>query len=236
MSTSPVALISGAGRGIGRAAALELAGRGYRLALVARTRGQLLETQRLIGAESASMMRDADLRAATACGQVVESALEHFGRIDALVHCAGYAPVSAAESMSDADWNDVLAVNLSAAFFLARAVWPAFKRQGGGVIVNISSPAAQDPFAGFAAYGAAKAGLNTLSLVLAREGAAHNIRVHTISPGATETEMFRALMTPEQYPPERTLAPADVARVIGLCVGGELRHTSGQVIGLSRRA
>lgn len=235
MSTTPVALVTGAGRGIGRAAALDLARRGYRLALVARTRSQLLETQRLVGSQTESMIRDADLRAPVACAQVVESALSHFGRLDALVHCAGHAPVAPAESMTDADWQEVLAVNLSAAFYLARAAWPIFRQQNAGVIVNVSSPAAHDPFPGFAAYGAAKAGLNTLSLVLAREGAARNIRVHTVSPSATETEMFRALMTPEQYPADQTLDPADVARVIALCVTGDLRHTSGAVIPLSRR-
>jgi 3-oxoacyl-[acyl-carrier protein] reductase len=235
MSNSPVALITGAGRGIGRAVAVQLSSRGYRLLLAARSRSQLEETQRLIQSGPTSTLAEGDLRSSELCGRAVDQAVLQFRRLDAVVHCAGLAPAQPLESTTDAVWRDVIDINLSAAFYLARAAWPPFKQQGGGVIVHVSSPAAHDPFPGLGAYGAAKAGLNTLSLVLAREGAAHNIRVHTVSPGATETEMFRALMTPEQYPAERTLDPADVARVIALCVTGELRHSSGQVIELARR-
>jgi NAD(P)-dependent dehydrogenase (short-subunit alcohol dehydrogenase family) len=98
------------------------------------------------------------------------------------------------------------------------------------VIVNISSLAARDPFPGFAAYGAAKAGLNLLGLSLAREGDPHNIRVHTIAPAAVETAMFRKLMDEAQYGRDKTLDPADIARVVAQCVAGDLRYTSGEVI------
>jgi NAD(P)-dependent dehydrogenase (short-subunit alcohol dehydrogenase family) len=108
---------------------------------------------------------------------------------------------------TDAQWRDVIDTNLSAAFYATRAAWPAFERQGGGVVVNISSAAARDPFAGFAAYGAAKAGLNLFGLSAAREGAAIGVRVHTVAPAATETAMFRKLMTPEQYPRREDARP-----------------------------
>src|SRR4029079_9090658 len=107
----------------------------------------------------------------------------------------------------------VIDTNLSSAFYLAKALWDTFKKQHAGCIVNISSMAARDPFPGFLAYGAAKAGLNLLSLVLAREGAQHVIRSYAIAPGAVETEMFRPIMSKEQWPSEKTLDPADVARV-----------------------
>jgi NAD(P)-dependent dehydrogenase (short-subunit alcohol dehydrogenase family) len=98
------------------------------------------------------------------------------------------------------------------------------------VIVNVSSLAARDPFPGFFAYGAAKAGLNLLGLSLARQGASIGVRVCTVAPGAVETPLFRSLMTPEQFPTENTLSPEDVARVIGQCATGDLRFTSGEVI------
>src|SRR5206468_11715185 len=123
--------------------------------------------------------------------------------------------------MSIDEWRATIDTNLSATFYLSKAAWPILKRQGGGAIVNISSMAARDPFAGFAAYGAAKAGVNLLSLSLAREGAAHGIRVYTVAPGAVETPMFRGIMSRDQFPTEQTLDPADVARVIGQCVGGD---------------
>ena len=92
--------------------------------------------------------------------------LEQFGRLDAIVHCAGLAPILKIEETTDQQWHDVIDTSLSAAFYLARAAWPAFVKQKGGVIVNISSLAARDPFVGFAAYGAAKAGMNLLGLAL----------------------------------------------------------------------
>jgi NAD(P)-dependent dehydrogenase (short-subunit alcohol dehydrogenase family) len=119
-------------------------------------------------------------------------------------------------------------------FYMARAVWPMFRRQQEGVMVNISSMAARDPFAGLGAYGAAKAGVNVLSLALAREGAAMGVRVHTIAPGATETAMFRSIRTVEQYPAEKTMRPEEVARVICQCIAGDLRYTSGEVIYLNK--
>jgi NAD(P)-dependent dehydrogenase (short-subunit alcohol dehydrogenase family) len=132
--------------------------------------------------------------------------------------------------MTPQEWRDVIDTNLSSAFYLTRAAWPTFARQRGGVVVNISSAAARDPFPGFAAYGAAKAGLNLFGLSAAREGEPIGVRVHTIAPSAVETGMFRQLMTPEQYPAEKTLDPADLARMIAMCVTGELRYTSGETI------
>ena len=94
----------------------------------------------------------------------------------------------------------------------------------------------RDPFDGFFAYGAAKAGLNTLGLALARAGSGHGIRVHTVAPGATDTEMFRSLPGMRDFPTEKTMDPADVARVIVQCACGELMNTSGEVIYLHRGA
>jgi NAD(P)-dependent dehydrogenase (short-subunit alcohol dehydrogenase family) len=228
---SSVAIITGAGRGIGRAAAVELAKRGCQLSLASRSEDQLGETARLAG--SGAVMRT-DVTDARQIDSLVARTIGRHGRIDALVHCAGYAPAVPVEQMTDEQWHDVLNINLSSAFYLARAVWPTFRKQQSGVIVNISSFSCRDPFPGFAAYGAAKAALNAFSLVLAREGKEIGVRVHTIAPGAVETDMFRSLVTEQQWPREKTLEPSDVARVIAQCVDGDLRHTSGEVIFLSK--
>jgi NAD(P)-dependent dehydrogenase (short-subunit alcohol dehydrogenase family) len=98
------------------------------------------------------------------------------------------------------------------------------------VVVNVSSFASRDPFPGFAAYGAAKAGLNLFGLAAAREGERIGVRVHTVAPAAVETAMFRQILTEEQYPADKTLAPEDVAKVIAQCVTGALKYTSGEVI------
>jgi len=195
--------------------------------LAARTRDQLSETARLAGS---GLVLPADVTDVEQVEQIVGKTLAAYNRIDAIIHCAGTAPVRSIGQMSAAEWHEVIDTNLSAAFYLCRSAWPVFERQGSGVMVNVSSAAARDPFPGFAAYGAAKAGLNSFSLSAAREGQKWGVRVHTIAPAAVETEMFRKLMTPERYPTEKALAPADVARVIVQCVRGELRHTSGEVI------
>ncbi|HET6250960.1 MAG TPA: SDR family oxidoreductase [Tepidisphaeraceae bacterium] len=227
----PVAIITGAGRGIGRAAAGELARRHYQLVLLARSVDELEETKKLCGG---GLVLPVDVTDAAAVDRVIQTAFAEFGAIDAIVHCAGIAPVKSIADMSVAEWHAVIDTNLSAAFYLCKSAWPIFAKQGSGVVVNVSSVSARDPFAGFSAYGASKAGLNLFGLSAAREGSKIGVRVHTIAPGAVETGMFRKILTPEQYPAEKTLRPADVAQTIAQCVTGELRFTSGEVIYLQR--
>lgn len=232
MMQQPVALIVGAGRGIGRAAAVELGRRGYRLSLASRSPAELEETNRLAG--GGGLVVEADVSRADDVARLVAGTVETHGRLDAIVHCAGLAPVRSIVAMTVEEWHAVLDTNLSAAFYLCRAAWPVFERQKGGVMVNISSMSSRDPFPGFAAYGAAKAGLNLFGLSAAREGEALGIRVHTIAPGAVETSMFRQIVPEAQWPREKTLDPAEVARVIAQCVAGDLRYTSGEVIFVHR--
>jgi len=222
-----VAIITGAGRGIGRATAKVLGEAGFKLALIARNEAELRATAQCC---KDSLVLPVDVTNHDALQSAVARTHAHFGRVDAAIHVAGLAPVRSIEEMTIAEWNQVLEVNLTAAFVLAKTVWPIFKSQRGGVIVNVSSLAAKDPFPGFLAYGAAKAGVNTFDLALAREGSSHGIRVHTVAPGATETGMFRSIMSVNDYPPEKTLDPEEVARVIALCANGDLRYTSGEVI------
>jgi NAD(P)-dependent dehydrogenase (short-subunit alcohol dehydrogenase family) len=223
----PVAIVTGAGRGIGRAVAVELARRGYRLALVSRTDTELQQTARTCGGGDVHV---GDVGDPAAVDQVVEQVLRKLGRVDALVNCAGAVFMRSVEQLTLDEWRQTLDTNLGSVFYFCRRLWPAWRRQGGGVVVNVSSYAARDPFEGLGAYGAAKAGVNLLSLALAREGAAIGVRVHTVAPAATETAMFRSLLTPQQFPSERTLDPAAVARVIVQCVCGDLECTSGEII------
>jgi NAD(P)-dependent dehydrogenase (short-subunit alcohol dehydrogenase family) len=226
-------IITGAGGGIGRATAVELSRLGYRMVLVGRTQNTLEETRQLL---KDSIVVPADITKLGDVDAVIERTLSSFGRIDALVNNAGVAPVLSIEQTTPQVWHEVIETNLSAPFYLCRAAWPVFKKQGTGVVVNISSRAARDPFAGFLAYGAAKAGLNTFGLALAREGQKIGVRVHTIALGAVETSMFRKILSPEQFPRHNTLEPDEVAKVVAQCVVGDLRYTSGEMIWLSKRA
>jgi NAD(P)-dependent dehydrogenase (short-subunit alcohol dehydrogenase family) len=230
--TFPVAIITGAGGGIGRATAIELGRLGYRLVLCGRTLATLNQTAELV---PESLVVVTDVTKPDEIAELVEKTLAAFERIDLIVNNAGIAPMLDIEQMSIAQFHSTIDTNLSAAFYLSKAVWPIFRRLGGGVIVNVSSLAARDPFPGFAAYGAAKAGLNLLGLSLAREGATIGVRVYTVAPGAVETSLLRSLMTPEQIPTEQTLDPGDVASVIVQCALGELKHTSGEVIWMHKQ-
>src|SRR6266480_1206960 len=223
---NPVAIITGAGRGIGRAIALELSSRGYRLALASRTQSDL---ESLANQTKSALPIPTDITNPNEIQHLVDKTLSSFGRIDAIINNAGLAPAASIEATTIDQWHAVLNTNLSSAFYLAKAVWPTFKAQQSGCIVNISSFSSRDPLPGFAAYGSAKAGLNLLSLVLAREGAPHGIRSYCIAPSAVETKMFRSIVSNEKWPREKTLDPADVARVAAQCIDGDLNYTSGEV-------
>jgi NAD(P)-dependent dehydrogenase (short-subunit alcohol dehydrogenase family) len=235
--SQPVVLISGASRGIGRATAVAMGRLGYRLVLLARKRAELEEAARLAGAPD-SLCLPGDVTDPEQVRSLVHVAVDRFGRLDAVVNVAGLAPVARIEEMTIEQWRAVIDTNLSGVFYVTKYAWPHLKVAattfGQSAVVNVSSLSSRDPFPGFAAYGAAKAGLNVFDLVAAREGEADGISVHTVAPGAVETGMFRQLMTPEQYPTEKTLSPEEVADVIARCVSGELRHTRGEVIYLHK--
>jgi NAD(P)-dependent dehydrogenase (short-subunit alcohol dehydrogenase family) len=224
---SSVAIITGGGGAIGRATAIELAARGYRIVLCGRTAETLNQTAAMV---AGSLVITADVTLPGDVQRIVDQTLAKFQRLDLIVNNAGIAPMLGIEQMSIDQFHAVMDTNLSAAFYLSKAVWPIFRERGGGVIVNVSSLAARDPFPGFTVYGAAKAGLNLFGLSLAREGATIGIRVYTVAPGAVETSLLRSLFSPEQFPSEQTMAPEDVARVIAQCAAGDLKFTSGEVI------
>jgi len=228
MASQPTAIITGAGRGIGRATAIQLAQDGYCLALVARSEKELAETAGRCN--GAAIVLAADVSNQAAVESVVERAAAKFGRIDALVHNAGMALLKPIDQFSSEEWHATIDTNLSAAFYFVHALWPMWKKAKSGTLVMLSSVAARDPKTGFAAYGAAKAAINTFGWSLAREGAPFGVRVHVIAPGGVETKMLREAFSKDVYPPEKAMRPEDVAETIAQCVRGELRYTSGEVI------
>lgn len=227
------AIITGAGKGIGRATAVELARRGYRLALLARTEADLMETARLAGAADAVIVTaDVGKRESLVAG--MERAAHELGRVDALVNNAGLAPLAAYEAFTHEALDEVVRVNLTAAAQTCRVVWPGMKERGGGVIVNVGSMAGIDPFEGFAVYAAAKAGVAVLSQALSAEGKKHGIRVICVAPGAVETGMLRELFDADTLPASATLRPEEVAAVIADAVTGVLVHAGVRPIYLSK--
>jgi NAD(P)-dependent dehydrogenase (short-subunit alcohol dehydrogenase family) len=191
-----VALITGSGRGIGRAMAKLFAQEGASVFLTARTEKELVTTAEQIKAddgEAAYVV--ADLAQEQECARVVEAARAKFRRVDILVNNAGhYGPVVPVEEYPLEEFERVIAVHLRAAFVLSKLVLPEMYARNSGVILNISSLSAKAAFAWGSAYAAAKAGLLGLTRVMAAEAARKGVRVNAICPGpVTETEMSKEL-------------------------------------------
>src|SRR5580658_863578 len=191
-----VALITGSGRGIGRATAQLFASEGTSVFLTARTEAELTATAKEISSEGGRAEYSiADLALEADCTRVVEEARAKFGKIDILVNNAGhYGPVVPVEEYPLAEFDNVIAVHLRAAFLLSKLVLPEMYARQSGVILNISSLSAKSAFGWGSAYAAAKAGILGLTRVTAAEAARKGVRVNALCPGpVTETVMSKEL-------------------------------------------
>lgn len=228
----PVAIITGASSGIGLAAAKLLAEAGYRLALASRTQAKLDEAAAEIDGET--FVHACDVGEFEQAEELVKATHEHFGRVDALVNNAGTAYLKSIAETTAEQWRSNVDVNLTSVFATTRAVWPIFQQQESGIIANVSSMASKDPFPGLGVYGAAKVGVNMLTLVAAREGAELGITTVCIAPGAVETPLLRSMFDEKKVPAKFTLQPDEVATTIRDCITGQRAFTSGETIFMSR--
>jgi len=238
--TGKVAVVTGAGRGIGRAIAVALA-----------ARGALVVPTDVVSPESAQadapapgpgrvadvvLMNVTDAAAADAAfGRV----LADHGRIDILVNNAGIARDQLLMRMKREDWDRVLEVNLTGAFVCTQAVLRPMMKQRAGRIIGISSVVGQMGNAGQANYAASKAGLIGFSKSLAREVAARNITVNVVAPGLIDTDMTRALPAEVQaewqskVPLARFGTPGDVAAAVCFLASDEASYITGQVLAVN---
>jgi len=199
MTSSPpkVALVTGAARGIGLATAKRFLAEGWRVAL--------LDIEPTLLSEAVAGLANADNTLALHCDVAdvaqVASAMDQlarrFGRLDALVNNAGVAVFAPLLETSEADWNRILAVNLSGPFICTKAAVPLLREAGGGAVVNITSISAVRASTLRSAYGTSKAGLAHLTKQLAVELASLGIRVNGVAPGPVDTAMAKAVHTPE---------------------------------------
>jgi NAD(P)-dependent dehydrogenase (short-subunit alcohol dehydrogenase family) len=191
-----VALVTGSGRGIGRAIAQLFAQEGAAIFLAARTETELEATATQISAIGGrAAIAIADLTSAADCERVLSAARAKFGQIDILVNNAGhYGPVVPVEEYPLEEFDKVIAVHLRAAFLLSKLVLPEMYARKSGVILNISSLSAKSAFSWGSAYAAAKAGMLGLTRVTAAEAARKGVRVNALCPGpVTETQMSKDL-------------------------------------------
>ncbi len=233
-----VAIVTGAGRGIGHAIALRLASEGARVAVVSRTELNAVRTADEINATHAGLAvaYAVDVADTKAVKALAERVLTDFSRVDILVNNAGLTRDGLSMRMSEADWDVVVDTNLKGAFNFIQAVERPMLKQRSGRIINIASVAGIMGNAGQANYAASKAGLIGLTKVIARELASRGITCNAVAPGFISTDMTNGL--PEelktgvvtQIPLGKFGEPEDIASAVAFLASAEAKYITGQVL------
>lgn len=233
-----VALVTGAGRGIGRAVALALAAEGA-LVLVNYNGSRECALEVAAEIEEAGGSAEAvgcDVSDFAACGRMIDEVVKKYTRVDILVNNAGIARDNLLARMTEAEFDDVIATNLKGAFNTIRHLSRQFLKQRSGRIINISSVSGVMGNAGQANYSASKAGMIGLTKSAARELAGRGICVNAVAPGFVDTEMTRAM--PEKtreaavamIPMGRMGSAEDIARTVVFLAGSGGAYITGQVL------
>ena len=213
--SSSVALVTGASRGIGRAIALRLAELGAAVATCGRDETALgAVASELKNLHARVYSQIADVTNANDIASLVSSTEAALGPISILVNNAGIGLFGPAHEKSETEWDRVLSTNLKSVFLVSKAVAPSMIRRGSGDIVNISSLAGRNAFAGGGIYCASKWGLQGLSACMAEDLREHGVRVSVVCPGSVATEFSRR----RPKDPSKALTPADVAHAVAMIV------------------
>ena len=233
-----VAIVTGAGRGIGHAIAVRLALEGARVASVSRTEGNAKKTADEINASRADAAKAyaVDVSDHAAVQEVGAQILEDFGRIDILINNAGVTRDGLAMRMPLEDWDTVINTNLRGAFNFTQSIIRSMIKQRSGRIINISSVIGLTGNAGQTNYAASKAGLLGFTKSLARELARRGITVNAVAPGFITTDMTAGLSDEikktiqAQIPLGKTGTPEDIASAVAFLASTEASYITGQVL------
>lgn len=237
------AIVTGGGRGIGRAIAIALAQQKTDLVLSYLTRSEPCEQTaselRKLGVQAFVMQADVTKR--DSVHSLVAFADEKFGRIDSLINNAGILQQKPFATITDDDWDAMLAANLKSVFLCSQEAMPVMARNGGGCILNISSSGGQ--LGGMLAvhYAASKAGVISLTRSLARVGAPNGIRVNCVTPGLIETEMSEKEINSEvgrqkisqQIPMNRAGSVEEVAGAVAFLISDAASYITGQSVNVN---
>ena len=234
------AIVTGAGSGIGKAIALELASRGCDVAVC----GRRLEPVQATAAEIEALGRrayaaSADVSSGASVAAFVADVMKAFGHIDILVNNAGVTRDNLLIRMSEEEWDAVLGTNLKGAFLFSKAVARPMMKQRSGAIVNISSVVGLIGNPGQCNYAASKAGLIALTQSMAKELASRNIRVNAVAPGFIVSQMTDAIPDDlkgamlAQIPAGRFGEAADIAKAVAFLAGPDASYITGQTLSVN---
>ena len=228
-----VALVTGGNRGIGAAICDRLAARGVTIAAGYSRDKEAADLFR--ETHPGSSVHQGDIGAVEDCERVISEVLNQHGRLDVLVNNAGITADKTVRRMTPHDWDRVVQVNLSGAFYLSRAILQHMLDRGSGRIINISSIIGESGNIGQANYAAAKAGLFGLTMSLAQETARKGITVHSVAPGYVSTEMVAAVPQAAlekviaKIPAGRLGEPDEIARVVEFLADPDSGFITGQI-------
>ncbi|MBU3665206.1 MAG: 3-oxoacyl-[acyl-carrier-protein] reductase [Chthoniobacterales bacterium] len=233
-----VAIVTGAGRGIGEAIARRLADEGAKIAVVSRTETNAAKTADAINAARADAAKAyaVDVADFDAVQELADAIIRDFGKVDILVNNAGLTRDGLSMRMSSEDWDVVVDTNLKGAFNFIRAVQRPMAKQRSGRIINISSVSGIMGNAGQANYAASKAGLIGLTKTIARELSSRGVTVNAVAPGFIETDMTNVLpesirtAVVERVPLGRFGKPEDIASAVAFLAGAEAGYITGQAL------
>lgn len=232
-------LITGSGRGIGKAIAIKFAKEGYKIAINSnKSKNELEETkEKLLSYRVPVFSMQGDVGSYEFCKNFVSEVKSNLGSIDVLINNAGISHIGLFSEMTADEWNNIIRTNLTSVYNLSSLVIPDMVRNKYGKILNISSVWGNIGASMEVAYSASKGGMNSLTKALAKELAPSNIQVNAIACGAIDTEMNSFLATEElaclidEIPASRFGKPEEVAELsFNLCTGND--YLTGQIIGL----
>ena len=233
-----VAIVTGAGRGMGKAIATAFATEGADIVATARTKEEIEETCREVGALGRQGLAiPIDVTKADQIEGMIEKAISHFKRIDILVNCAGIIKSAPVIELTEVDWDSIIDTNLKGTFLCSQATAKHMIKQKRGKIINIASIGAHVGSPGNAAYAASKGGIIQLTKVLAVELGKYNINVNVVSPGLTMTAMadYLAKKRPksqdsDRVPLRRLAKPEDIADAVLYLASSGSDYVTGQEI------
>jgi 2-hydroxycyclohexanecarboxyl-CoA dehydrogenase len=235
-----IAIVTGAGQGIGRGIAEKLAAEGATAAVTDVNETTAKETADAIGGDAVGIRADVTSRESVEA--MVAQVHRQFGRIDVLVNNAGWDKAGPFVDSDPADWDRVIAINLYGVLHTCKAVLPIMAEQGHGSVVNLASDAGRVGSSGEAVYSAAKGGVIAFTKAIAREMARHQVNANAVCPGPTDTALFASMggdnpklrdALTKAIPFRRLAQPADLANVVAFLASAEASYVTGQTVSVS---